>query len=279
MHALALLIAGLLALALAPALLHGLRDGGHLRENYRKRMLPFPFGLLIALAAPAALIALVPLQRLASVRVLYPQAQAIVVYTLGVALLGLLDDLLGDTLAGGPRGWRGHAGALLRGRISTGAIKAAGTVGLALYAASTLPLANARWLLAAAVLALATHAFNLLDLRPGRAVKALALLAVGLTIGAADPMALWALGLFVGPALVAGAYDLRERALLGDTGAAALGAIAGWWLVLTLSGLGQTIALGALLGISLYGEFRSISALIERLPLLRALDSAGRPSR
>ncbi len=89
---------------------------------------------------------------------------------------------------------------------------------------------------------------------------------------------LWALGLLAAPALVAGAYDLRERAMLGDTGSNLLGALAGLWLVLTLSGTGQLIALGLLAAITVYGELRSISALIERTPGLRELDSWGRPS-
>jgi UDP-N-acetylmuramyl pentapeptide phosphotransferase/UDP-N-acetylglucosamine-1-phosphate transferase len=85
------------------------------------------------------------------------------------------------------------------------------------------------------------------------------------------------LGLFVGPALVAGLYDLRERAMLGDTGANLLGALAGLWLVLTLSALGQAVALAVLVLVTVYGELRSISSLIERIPLLRQLDSWGRP--
>ena len=120
--------------------------------------------------------------------------------------------------------------------------------------------------------------FNLLDLRPGRSAKAFALLAAGLTIGSTDVRPLWTLGLFVGPAIVAGIYDVRERTMLGDTGASLLGALAGLWLVLTLSGIGQLIALGLLAAFTLYGELRSISALVERIPLLRELDSWGRPS-
>ncbi|KKK85779.1 hypothetical protein LCGC14_2769870, partial [marine sediment metagenome] len=64
--------------------------------------------------------------------------------------------------------------------------------------------------------------------------------------------------------------------LLGDVGSNLLGALAGLWLVLTLSATGQLIALVALALITIYGEFRSISALVERTPLLRALDSLGR---
>ncbi len=239
--------------------------------------------MLTLAAAPIALIALVALQRLASTRVLPAQLLPIAVYALGVLALGLLDDTLGRDDAGADgrvrqRGWRGHGAATLRGELSTGALKAAGSLGLALLAMSYLGLSNGRWLLAAAVLVLATNAFNLLDLRPGRATKAFVLLGAGLAIGSADLHTLWALGLFAAPALVAGVYDLRERVMLGDTGANLLGALAGLWLVLTLSGTGQLVALALLAVITLYGELRSISALIERTPLLRQLDSLGRPS-
>lgn len=275
MHALPLVLSLACAAPLAPALLGLLARAGRLQRNYRGRELPCPLGLLVPLAALSALIPITLLERLASVRVFYPGTARIVIFALGVLLLGLLDDVLGDAE---DRGWRGHAAALARGRISTGALKALGTVGLALFAASGLEQPDGRWLLAAAVLALATNVFNLLDLRPGRAVKAFVLLGAGLTIGAGQLRALWSLGLFAAPALLAGLYDLREKAMLGDTGANLLGALAGLWLVLTLSLTGQLVALGALVAITVYGEVRSISTLVERTPLLRGLDSLGRPS-
>lgn len=278
MHALAPLIAAAAALALAPGLLTEMQARGHVRANYRGRALPFPFGALIVPSALVALIAIATLRQLGAARLLHPETLSVAVYVLGVSFLGLLDDVLGGTLAEAPRGLRGHARALRRGQISTGALKAAGTTGLALYALSNFSLATGRWLLAGAVLVLATHAFNLLDLRPGRTIKALALIGAGLTI-AAGARALYSLGLFLGPALVVGIYDLRERALLGDCGASALGALAGLWLVLTLSAAGQAVALAMLLAFALFGELRSISELIERLPLLRHLDCLGRPSR
>jgi UDP-N-acetylmuramyl pentapeptide phosphotransferase/UDP-N-acetylglucosamine-1-phosphate transferase len=98
-----------------------------------------------------------------------------------------------------------------------------------------------------------------------------------LTLGAWNAHPLEALGLFVGPALVVGLYDLRERVMMGDTGSNLLGGLAGIWLVLTLSTAGEIVALVVLAGITLYGEFRSISELVDRVPLLRRLDSLGRP--
>jgi len=104
------------------------------------------------------------------------------------------------------------------------------------------------------------------------------LLGAGLALGAGSARTFWSLGLFCGPALVAGALDLRERGMLGDSGASLVGALAGLWLVLTLSGSGQLVALGLLAAVTVYGELRSISSLIERTPGLRQLDSWGRPS-
>jgi UDP-N-acetylmuramyl pentapeptide phosphotransferase/UDP-N-acetylglucosamine-1-phosphate transferase len=294
-HALPFAVAILAALIMAPLVLRGLADSGHVRTNYRRRELPFPFGVLSVAAALIALVPLALLQELAEADVLHPEVRTIAMYVLGVAVLGLIDDALGarddalgtragalGTSAGAlgtsPRGWRGHGGAVLRGELSTGMLKAAGSLGLALFALSGLGLPHGRYLLAVAVLVLATNLFNLLDLRPGRASKVFVLLGAGLTLGASDVRPLWALGLFAGPALVAGVYDLRERAMLGDTGANLLGALAGLWMVLVLSATGQAIALAVLVAITVYGEFRSISALVEKTPGLRALDSWGRPS-
>ena len=280
MHAVPFALALLTAAALAPALLRTLGQDGHTRANFRGRELPVPLGLLIPAAALVALVPLELIARLAPASLFYPETATIALYAFGVALLGLVDDIFGggETAgAGARRGWRGHARALARGEFSTGALKAVGSLGLALLAMDQLGLSKGRWLLAAGVLVLATNVFNLLDLRPGRSAKAFVLLGAALTIGA-GVRSLWALGLLASPALVAGAYDLRERAMLGDTGSNLLGALAGLWLVLTLSGTGQAIALGLLLAITVYGELRSISGLIERTPGLRELDSWGRPS-
>jgi len=175
MHALPLLLALACAAAIAPAVLRALGAGGHTKANYRGRELPFPLGVLTLAAAVLALIPLELLQRLASARLLHPELLPIALYALGVIALGLVDDVFGAPPPGRPqrRGWRGHGAAALRGEVSTGVLKAAGSLGLALLAMSYRNLSDGRWLLAAAVLVLATNLFNLLDLRPGRSIKAL----------------------------------------------------------------------------------------------------------
>ena len=262
------------AVVLAPPALRALAGGRLAQENYRGVTLPFPAGTVIVAAAALALVPLTVLSELLDVHVFCPQARAIAVYALGVAFLGLFDDML----AGEARGWRGHGAAVLRGGLSTGALKAAGSLGFALFALAGEGLSNGRYLLGAGVLVLATNLFNLLDLRPGRSYKAFVLLGAGLTLGTLDAHPLAALGLFVGPVLLVGIYDVRERAMLGDTGSNVIGALAGLWIVLSFGVTGQAIALAVILAVTIYGEFRSISALVERTPLLRQLDSLGRPA-
>jgi hypothetical protein len=282
---LSLIVAGLVG----GPLLRSLSDGGFVRENYRGAALPFPIGVVIPVVALVALIPLALLQELADLKVFEPGAYPAVTYVVGVSLLGLLDDFVGSGVFGSrvegrgpraehapPRGWRGHFGAIFSGGFSTGAAKAAGSLGLALFALSGQGRSVDEYLVGAGVLVLATNLFNLLDLRPGRSAKALVLLGAALTLGSLNVDGLWTVGLFLGPVLVLLPLDLRERGMLGDTGSNAIGAVAGVWLVATLDTTGQAIALGVMALMTAYGEFRSISGLIERTPGLRHLDSLGR---
>jgi UDP-GlcNAc:undecaprenyl-phosphate GlcNAc-1-phosphate transferase len=271
-----LAISVLTAAVVAPPLVRGLADGGFTRENYRGARVAFPAGLAIPVVALLALVPLSLIAELADEEVFRPGTGAAVTYVIGVALLGLLDDLVGSDAPA--RGWRGHARAAASGGLSTGAIKAVGSLGLALYALSGTGANPGEYLLAVGVLVLATNLFNLLDLRPGRSAKALLLLGAALSVGAMDAGPLWTVGLFLGPILVLLPLDLREVGMLGDTGSNAIGAVAGLWLVLTLSVTGQAIALAVMALVTVYGEFRSIAALIDRTPGLRHLDSLGRTS-
>src|ERR1700722_17125316 len=110
MHALPFLIALAAAVLLAPALLRSLTAAGHRRANYRGRQLPFPFGLLVLLAALVALIPLTLLQVLASSAVFHPETLPIALYAIGVLALGLIDDTLGGGGGGGLPGGRGGGG-------------------------------------------------------------------------------------------------------------------------------------------------------------------------
>jgi UDP-GlcNAc:undecaprenyl-phosphate GlcNAc-1-phosphate transferase len=295
-QSLPLVISFVIAAGVVSPVSRSLVELGLTQKNYRGTPVAFPAGIAIVVAAFLALVPLSLIQELGDSTVFKPGVETALIYVVGVAFLGLLDDLIGSgfffrSAAGReaaadvpapppppPRGWRGHGRAIVSGRLSTGVLKALGSLGLALFVLRDSGRTKPEYFLAVALVVLTTNLFNLLDLRPGRSAKALVLLGALLTLASMDVNPLWALGLFAGPVLALLPLDLRERGMLGDTGSNAIGAIAGLWLVLTLSTTAQAIALGVVLLITVYGEFRSISALIDRTPGLRHLDSLGRIS-
>jgi UDP-N-acetylmuramyl pentapeptide phosphotransferase/UDP-N-acetylglucosamine-1-phosphate transferase len=255
-----LAVAALVAALIAPAGLRALPT----RENWLGREIAFPAGVLAATASILALGLLAALEEAFDRELLGGLSFAVLL--LGVAFLGLADDLL----SGPARGWRGHARALRRGEASTGLLKAAGTLALAVAVLA----GGEAWLLSVLVVVTATNLFNILDLRPGRSVKVFVVLGAGLAIAGE-----WRreIGLFAGPLLVMGVYDLRMRAMLGDTGSNLLGALAGLWLVLALGVTGEAIALALMAAVTVYGEVSSITRTIDSVGPLRRLDRLGRP--
>ncbi len=261
-----------------PAGARGLIRAGHLRVNYRDRELAFPLGAVLVTASVVSLAPLAFFDERGGLELLDPGLRQWIAYLLGIAFLGLLDDSLGmgsspDT----PRGWRGHATAVLRGELSTGAVKAIGALALAAYVVTGTGNELPAYVADIALLILVTNAFNLVDLRGGRVEKTLLLLVAGFCLVGWTLAPIDLLGVFIGPFIVAAWFTLRERAMLGDTGSNVAGAVAGVMLLTQLGETGKLVALAIVVAITLFGEFRSISTTIEKFPPLRFVDSLGRP--
>ncbi|GLW66306.1 hypothetical protein Arub01_45500 [Actinomadura rubrobrunea] len=190
-------------------------------------------------------------------------------------VLGGYDDVAGTTSS---RGFKGHLGALARGEVTSGAVKilGIGATGLAAaaIAGSSAPTRTGRavdTLVNGALIAGSANLMNLFDLRPGRAIK------VGLLTGA--PLAMTGSRAVaaapLGAAVALLPEDLGERAMLGDTGANALGALLG--LAATRLGRGPRLAaLAGVAGLNVASEFVSFTKVIQRTPPLHWLDMLGR---
>lgn len=276
---LAIALVSVSAMVLWPASLWlGAVTLGVRKRNYLGRRLPGAAGLLVPLVALPALWLLPALGAL--------RATPLVVIA-AFAAVGLLDDLYGHRAMA--RGLGGHLRALRRGRLTTGAVKAIGGLIAGLIAGWLLRLPEEPWwsvVVAGLVIAATANLLNLLDLRPGRALKGFGLLAVPLMLRpliehrwGSDGGALLLLGPLLAAALVLAPSDLSGRVMLGDVGANTLGGVAGLSLVLALTPVGRAIALALLLAIHLYCERASLSDLIARNRLLRWLDRLGTEGR
>ena len=168
---------------------------------------------------------------------------------LPVAAVGVADDLW----SGEERGFRAH----LRKGSTTGVLK--------LVAIPAYGLLRTRSLSGALLVGLAANLLNQLDTKPGRALKAY--LAVAVPLRAPKTIA-----------VLLAPYDLREMAMLGDSGSNALGAMLGLRSVGRLTERQRWSAIAALAGLTLLGERRSLGGLIESTPGFRDLDAWGRQS-
>ena len=130
----------------------------------------------------------------------------------------------------------------------------------------------------AVVIASWANLLNLLDLRPGRALKTASIVSAPLltTPGRdGEPTRLLAAGT-LGVSLMALPEDLLENTMLGDTGANAVGALLGTALACHP---GRAVRVGAAVsgvGLILASEKVSFSRVIANTPVLAALDGLGR---
>lgn len=239
-----------------------------------------------------------------------------VVASLGGGLAGYIDDVDQGAHDGGKvaKGLKGHLGALAHGQVTTGVIKIAG-IGASALAASALVGSKATsvsgkvadLVLNTVLIAGTANLANLLDLRPGRALKATVLVAAPLSyfscaaaktpawetsatasgaVASETPAApasasgasaqrLLASGLNAA-AITALVEDLQETTMLGDTGANAAGALLGTSLAANDS---WKLRLGATLGVVgliLASEKVSFSKVIAANPALNWLDQLWR---
>jgi UDP-N-acetylmuramyl pentapeptide phosphotransferase/UDP-N-acetylglucosamine-1-phosphate transferase len=175
------------------------------------------------------------------------------------------------------KGFSGHLGALKSGRITSGTVKILGLGATGMVAGSFLRPPGSRWserAVAGAVVAGAANLLNLLDLRPGRALKAGLLAGGHFAVRRGPAGAIVVSGLGAAAALLPA--DLGEHAMLGDCGANAMGALLGSAVVAQASPRLLLAALAALVALTAASERVSFTRVIESTPGLREVDQWGR---
>lgn len=234
------------------------------RRNYSGETVSLMGGVAACAGAAAGLLGLAGKPRLALAGALATGA---------AACAGWIDDHHEQEFAAQAKGLSGHLGQLAEGKLTSGTVKigliGAGSLAGAAVLAGPRPGAAVR----AVTIAASANLINLLDLRPGRAIKsALALAALSATSRSSRPLA----GITAAVGLSLWPEDLRAETMLGDLGANVLGALAGTGLAAHSRG---PVRLGAAFGASaliLASEKISFSQFIESHRLTRRIDAWGR---
>jgi UDP-GlcNAc:undecaprenyl-phosphate/decaprenyl-phosphate GlcNAc-1-phosphate transferase len=236
------------------------------KENRRGRLVPVTLGWALAIG----LVGLIGViwDQVDQIGLRESQAGEL----LGAAIVfvaGVVDDGYG----GAVRGLRGHFRALLSGHLTTGGLKLAAAVVAATITVVWTP--RDHWwanLLALIAIAGCTNIWNGLDVAPGRALKGF--LVVALILLAVDLKAF--LLVCTGAATAVLIPDLRERGMLGDSGANLLGFLAGAEIVRRLPEIWLIPAVLVVIGLNVLAETVTFSRTIEETRPLRWFDRLGR---
>ena len=248
-----------------------LKAGGAVRKNYA--------GDLIPTAAGISLIAVIIINYFSAALVVdnfRVEILSALVVVLGVGLLGLMDDLLGtrDTT-----GLKGHLTMLLKGKLTTGGLKALGGGGLAFGFSLLFSHNVAELLVNTGLVALFTNALNLTDLRPGRAAKVFLMLGsvfIAIVAIQLSPSIVLLLPVY-GAVLAFLPFDLKGQVMMGDTGSNVLGITLGMVSVWVLPISWRLVVLGCLILLHVYTEKFSLTETIKRVAFLRWIDEWGLP--
>lgn len=269
-----------------PLLLGLLRQSSMVRPNYAGELIPVPAGLVMVAGLVSAF---------AVTAILFPPEVLVLGAVAGIvamAFLGLVDDVMGSRHASG---LRGHFKMLLRDhQLTTGAFKALGGGLVALFLSAGLSRGGVPgggfWFgpgwgmylsnlsINALIIALSANAINLLDLRPGRAVKGYLVGVVAVIIASRSLSHLEVTAPVMAAAIAYLPTDLRGRAMMGDTGSNLLGLSLG---LAAAAGLPLGLRIGFLLLLvlfHLYTEKYSLTRTIEKVGFLRWIDQLGRPA-
>ncbi len=253
-------------------LLNMLRDAGAVRKNYLGKEIPVSAGISFPIVTLTAYL----------IYALFGQYDlGFHVFLLGImaiSFLGFIDDMLGKRDI---TGFKGHFQALFKGRLTTGGLKALGGGAIAFYLALTNPTVTSslraeELILDTLLIALFTNMLNLLDLRPGRAVKGFLLLGLMIVIIGLGKIDWMLIAPLLGAVLYYFWIDVQAGAMMGDAGSNVLGLSLGYLCVINLGLIPRVIILLGLLLIHIYSEKHSLSQTIERVRLLRILDELGR---
>jgi UDP-GlcNAc:undecaprenyl-phosphate/decaprenyl-phosphate GlcNAc-1-phosphate transferase len=155
-------------------------------------------------------------------------------------------------------------------------LKLVGGVCIAVVLVATPGFKSGRTLIVDGVLiALAANLGNLLDRAPGRTIKfgLVAYVPIAIAIGTAP------IGIAAAPVMGASLGllpdDLRERLMLGDTGANVIGAVLGLAVVLGSRESIRLVVMLVLLALNVGAELVSYSRVIDAVPPLRWFDRLG----
>lgn len=259
----------LLTFLMIPLFKGMLTEGDIVRPNYKGDMIPVSMGIVfIPMLTINAIL-------LASVVRSIENAAYIFIFVSAVfsmVFAGIMDDIIGNRNVSG---LKGHFKSLFKGKLTTGGFKAlfGGFIGILVsvfFSENLLELC-----LNTLVIALSTNLMNLMDLRPGRAIKVYLVIMIPMIITLTGFVKVLPF-LLVPNVLAYFNEDLKARCMMGDAGSNVLGISIGILMVMGYTNDVKIAWLIFLVLIHILTEKYSLTKIIENNKVLNFIDRLGR---
>lgn len=244
-------------------------DSNCIRPNYKGEMIPVSMGIVF-----------LPMIIINGIIVAFFTIDAISMLCLFLFIFGMMtmffagiiDDTIGNRDVSG---LKGHFKSLFKGKLTTGGFKAlfGGFVGLIISVSISKNIIDI--IINTLIIALSTNLMNLFDLRPGRAIKVYLVIMITIFITLTGYIKI--LPLLILPNVLAYFnFDLKAKAMMGDTGSNVLGISIG---ILMAFGYTLNVRIGWLVFLVLIHvltEKFSLTKIIEKNKVLNFIDRLGR---
>ncbi|OPJ56961.1 MraY family glycosyltransferase [Alkalithermobacter paradoxus] len=235
------------------------------RKNYLNNEIPVSMGIVFL---PMLVINAIVIRYFYTNNYIY-------IYLFGIismAFIGIIDDLIGSRNV---TGLKGHLKSLLSGKLTTGGFKALFGGFVALFISVSISKDIVDIFVNTLLIALFTNLINLLDLRPGRAIKGYTLVALLLFINIKGYDRVLIISL-LSSVLAYFKEDIKAKAMMGDAGSNVLGISLGIIAANNFDIQIRSIILILLIGIHILTEKYSLTKIIESNKVLNYLDKLGR---
>lgn len=280
------LLFGIVGSLLIPKLIHLLKaERNFLMTNYEGKKIPVCGFVIhvISFIGFAAAVTFLYLLRIDLNSLATLPLMSMIIGALTSTVAGLIDDLVNVP----EKGFKGHLRAFFEGKVTPGIIKIFLIVSASFIFSITIAKSFVDVIVSVILISLTANFVNLLDLRPGRAIKVHLIFLFATLIFAffkleyemVLPVSFYWFTCLA-PLLIFLMMDLKKKVILGDSGSNALGFLLGATWVYMLENLYLKLSLLIfMLLINIYAEFGSITELIEKNSFLKRLDEMGRSGK
>ncbi|MGE4283326.1 MAG: UDP-N-acetylmuramyl pentapeptide phosphotransferase [Clostridia bacterium] len=241
-------------------------DSKQVRRNYQGISIPNSMGIALVLSTVLSMCIMILFGYLT-----FQQNASVAFAGILMGFAGVIDDFAGNNQS---KGFKGHIRNLIKGKLTTGGLKAVSGIVSSFIISLQISYTYYDLIINVLFISLLTNLMNLMDTRPGRAIKFFCFLSI-IFLFAGAPQEVYYIVL--GAVLSYLPSDLKAKGMLGDTGANFIGMITGAAIIGHIeSSFIRIFLLLLVFALNLVSEKYSFSKIIEENYILSYIDRLGR---